>query len=153
MEFVVRYALTEVGDSITAKVVAEGRNVTAERVQVCGCFSFWKVEYGFGPEVRDSVPLGGRYYYKGPVLEVDRQECGSPTLDCESVVLATGESVTREMSFSFATKLFENWTGEVAVTCVFFQGDSGDAWVDTENVVLGPLVVPIRPIGMPYRRP
>ena len=153
LECIVRYSIQEEGDMAVARIVAEGRNVTDLAIRVCGCFSFWKLEYMYGPEVMDSIPLGGTWKYRGPRLDVATEECGSPVLECEPIVLTPDATVSREMSFSFDPAEFANWTGEIAVTCVFFRGNRGYEWVDTENVALGPLVVPIRPIGMPYRRP
>lgn len=154
LELSVRYLLTEDGDSIGARVVAEGKNVTGDAVTICGCFSFWKVEYSSGPEWCDSIPLGGSRPYPGRILQVDARECDSPALDCDPVVLEPSESYRRELSFAFRPRDFEVWTGEIHVTCIFFHGRQGGAWGDTERAVLTPLPfrVPIRPIGMPYRR-
>jgi len=153
LELTVSYVQSQDGDSVRTRIIAEARNMSDQPVTTCGCLSFWKVSYGFGPEVQDSVPIGGQFHYRGPVLKVGPSECTTRVLDCREERLLPGKSRTRELSFSFRAADFENWTGEVDVSCIYFYGKPGSAWEDTESVSTDPFFrVPVRPIGMPYRR-
>jgi hypothetical protein len=153
LELTVSYVQSQDGDSVRTRIVAEARNMSDQPVTTCGCLSFWKVSYGIGPEVQDSIPIGGQYHYRGPVLKVGAAECTTSALECREESLLPGKSRTREIALSFRPADFENWTGEVDVWCMYFYGKPGSAWEDTKCVdVADQFPVPIRPIGMPYRR-
>jgi hypothetical protein len=135
LEFVMRRTIRERGDSTLVSINAEGRNVTDSETSVCGCLSFWDVRYEFEPEVIDSVRA---------ILWVNTQECGSRMFECESVVLAPGETVTKGLSFAYDTRALPSCTGEVRVTAAFFQGTAGMAWADTRCLVIGPLPILVK---------
>jgi hypothetical protein len=145
LTFTVRYEMTEVGDSIRVNVIAEGRNSADAPVSTCGCFSFWRIRFGFGPEQVMDIPLANvKDWYTGPKLEVAPVECTTSTLDCAPTTLAPGESVSRSMSFSFRPADFAEMTGELHVRTYYFTGAPGTEWHDAERIDLGTLAVPIR---------
>lgn len=152
LELTLRYFQSQDGDSVRTTIVAEGTNVTNKLVSVCGCFSFWKVGYGLGPELCDSIPLGGHWQYRGPTLDVKAAECAAGALECPPTQLKPGATFSREMKFTFRAMDFEKWPGQVNVTCIYFQGQTGAAWADTEHVMLTPtpFAVPVRPLDKPY---
>jgi hypothetical protein len=152
LELTLSYVQSQEGDSVRTRIVAEARNVSDQPVTTCGCFSFWKVSCGFGPEVLDSIPLGGHWNYRGPVLKVGPSECTTPRLDCRDESLPPGKTRTHEMSFSFRAADFKMWTNEVDITCIYYYGNAGSAWEDTKFVRLTELRVPVRPIGTPYQQ-
>ena len=150
LELSLRYVLTQQDDSVVVNVVAEGRNVTADPVTVCGYFSFFDPIFIGAPDshawTTNEAPASGIPYIKvrGDFIKLSTFECRSERLD-------PGEVIAHGMSFAFDPEEFKYWTAELAVDCYYFSGRDGVPWNDIKRVRLERLLVPIRPLGQPLR--
>jgi hypothetical protein len=127
LELSMRFTLEERGDSVRARVSAEAMNTSTHSVDVCGCFSFWRIA---------NVP--------GTI--VGTTECDGATLQCQPVRLGRGDVMERHFDFSFVPGSTDDWYPDLAwVECQFYRGRPGDAWHDAESIALQPLEVPLGP--------
>ena len=145
LDFQVRFVLAAEGDSIAVKLVVEGTNIGQGPLDVCGVFSFLDRGYRLAPEIWiEHAKFGVKWDYPGPILKIGSRVHETPVLDCESVTLEPGSTVSDTLAFSYRADEFSEWPGEVRFWCFFFQGDDGVSWVDTRYVDLGVITIPIR---------
>jgi hypothetical protein len=142
LDFQARYQATTVEESTIVSVVAFGENNSEHVINLCGTFVFVALPYKLHGSV--PVPLSpiARASPK-PTLKIRGVVPTTSSLDCRTEFLAPGDITGDTLTFQYVTAPFSEYPGEVRLWCLYYCGESGAPWSETEALDIGVLVIPI----------
>jgi hypothetical protein len=144
LEFQSRFILTQDADSTVVNIVLTGENTGNQTIDLCGVFSFLILRYRIGSERLPNRNLNDRNErFFGTTLRVGIGQNVTPLLVCTELAINPGEAISDTLRFSYRTEHFKRVTGDVRFWCLFFHGEDGAHWEDTEFIDIGVMDVPI----------